>query len=272
MKPIGIFDSGIGGLTVARAVSEAIPGHPIVYFGDTAHLPYGEKSAELIQHYSVRIARELLDLGCGSLVVACNSASSNALDAIRETAGPGIPVIDVVTPAVNWVSSKYDEGTIGVIGTRATIASGWYQSLLTHAGLTAQAKATPLLASAIEEGFQHGRVSSALIEAYLGQGAFDSVKAIILGCTHYPLIANQIAAQLPSHIELVDSAHVVAHALKLAIQEQLANQISASASSSSLSTQRFLVSDLTESFALGAQRFYGSPIALQERKLTTAQD
>ena len=268
MKPIGIFDSGIGGLTVARAVSEAIPGHPIVYFGDTAHLPYGEKSATLIQRYSVRIARELLDLGCGSLVVACNSASSNALDAIRAAAGPGIPVIDVVTPAVNWVQSKYERGAIGVIGTRATIASGWYQQLLHEAGFTAQAKATPLLASAIEEGFQHGRVSSALIEAYLGEGAFDSVQAIILGCTHYPLIADQISAQLPSHVELIDSANVVAQALRSAIQEQLVDGAEIPSSTS----QRFLVSDLTDSFARGAQRFYASPITLQERKLNSLLD
>ena len=132
----------------------------------------------------------------------------------------------------------------------------------------AQAKATPLLASAIEEGFQHGRVSSALIEAYLGEGAFDSVQAIILGCTHYPLIADQISAQLPSHVELIDSANVVAQALRSAIQEQLVDGAEIPSSTS----QRFLVSDLTDSFARGAQRFYASPITLQERKLSSLLD
>lgn len=262
IQPIGIFDSGVGGLTVARAVADALPGYPMVYFGDTAHLPYGEKSPELIQRYARRITEELLSMGCGSIVIACNSASSNALGVVQSMAGPHVPVIDVVHPVIDEVSSRFAQGRIGVIGTRATVSSGWYQQLLADRGFDVIAKATPLLASAIEEGFHEGRVSSALIEAYLGDDAFESLDALILGCTHYPLIRDQIAAQLPPRVALMDSAAAVARALK----STLADSGSMEANDAP-GHRRFLVSDLTQSFALGAQRFFGSSIQLEHRPL-----
>jgi len=264
MKPIGIFDSGIGGLTVARAVAKSFPEHSIVYFGDTAHLPYGEKSANLIQRYSSRITSELLELGCGAIVVACNSASSNALHQVKELAGDEVPVIDVVTPAVEKVSNILKPGSqVGVIGTRATISSNWYQQLLHERGFNAHAKATPLLASAIEEGFHNGQVSSALIEAYLGQGEFEECNALILGCTHYPLIAEQIRAFLPDHVMLIDSAKAVAESL----MNELGNESLTGDDEMKPPNLQFLVSDLTQSFALGAERFFGAPVQLLERKL-----
>jgi glutamate racemase len=265
MKPIGIFDSGIGGLTVARAIAESLPGSPIVYFGDTAHLPYGEKSGDLIRRYASRITEELLTMGCGAIVIACNSASTNALEVVREVAGPEVPVIDVVSPVVHQVASTFQEGRIGIIGTRATIASGWYQRLLEAEGFEVVAKATPLLASAIEEGFHEGSVSSALVEAYLGGTEFSEIDALILGCTHYPLIAEQIAAQLPDGVKIIDSATAVAVSLR--------NSMSSGPVAEQQTTtftqvdQRFLVSDLTQSFARGAQRFFGDRIELEERKL-----
>jgi glutamate racemase len=264
MKPIGIFDSGIGGLTVARAVAKSFPEHSIVYFGDTAHLPYGEKSATLIQRYSARITNELLELGCGAIVVACNSASSNALHQVKDLAGSKVPVIDVVRPAVEKVSSILKPGSqVGVIGTRATISSNWYQQLLHERGFNAHAKATPLLASAIEEGFHNGQVSSALIEAYLGQGEFEECNALILGCTHYPLIAEQIRAFLPDHVMLIDSAMAVAESL----MHELGSESLNGDEEMKPPNLQFLVSDLTQSFALGAERFFGAPIQLLERKL-----
>lgn len=263
MQPIGIFDSGIGGLTVARAVAQALPEHSIVYFGDTAHLPYGEKSPALIRRYATQIARELVRLGCGSIVVACNSASSNALDAIREAVGPKVPVIDAVHPVVHAVKERYAGGEVGVIGTRATIDSNWYQRLLEAEGLEVVAKATPLLASAIEAGFHGGEVSDALIAAYFEDGAFNQVQALILGCTHYPLVADQIAAALPDAVALVDSAEAAASALRVALGSAGASPGAPSAPR----TERFMVSDLTESFSLGAQRFYGAPVQLEEHKL-----
>ena len=265
MRPIGIFDSGIGGLTVARAVAKALPNRSIIYYGDTAHLPYGEKSPELIRRYATEITRELVRMGCGAIVVACNSASSNALDAIRETAGQDIPVIDAVHPVIQAVGRRFDGGQVGVIGTRATIDSYWYQRLLKAEGFEVIAKATPLLASAIEEGFHGGQVSDALISAYFEGGEFNAVRALILGCTHYPLVADQIAAALPDSVELVDSAEAAAEAL-LEVLEQTEPEQSA-AFGGSQRTERFMVSDLTESFSLGAQRFYGAPVELEEHAM-----
>lgn len=265
MRPIGIFDSGIGGLTVARAVAEALPEYPIFYYGDTAHLPYGEKSPDLIRRYATQITRDLVSLGCGSIVVACNSASSNALDAIRAEAGEFIPVIDVVHPVVEAVAARFSGGQIGVIGTRATIDSHWYQRLLEARGFDVVTKPTPLLASAIEEGFHGGEVSDTLIAAYLESGEFNDVHALILGCTHYPLVANQIAAALPDAVALVDSAEAAAQALKRALDSLPDKQAAEDGRG-----DRFMVSDLTESFSLGAQRFFGKPVDLVEHKLPTA--
>ena len=247
MRPIGIFDSGIGGLTVARAVAEALPDHSIIYYGDTAHLPYGEKSPALIRRYATQITRELVNLGCGSIVVACNSASSNALDAIQAEAGESIPVIDAVHPVVDAVASRFSGGQIGVIGTRATIDSQWYQRLLEARGFDVVTKATPLLASAIEAGFHGGEVSDALISAYFESGEFHAVRALILGCTHYPLVADQIGAALPDTVALVDSAEAAALALKAAL-----HPLSDGTETAGERADRFMVSDLTESFSLGA--------------------
>jgi glutamate racemase len=265
MRPIGIFDSGIGGLTVARAVADALPGNPIVYFGDTAHLPYGEKSADLIRRYASRITEELLVMGCEAIVIACNSASTNALEAVREVAGAAVPVIDVVSPVVHQVAATFEKGRVGIIGTRATIDSGWYQRLLEAEGFEVAAKATPLLASAIEEGFYEGRVSSALVEAYLGGSEFSQIDALILGCTHYPLIAEQIAAQLPDGVKIIDSATAVATLLKDLMASSAGTE--SETAPSKTAAQRFLVSDLTQSFARGAQRFFGDQIELEERTL-----
>ena len=265
MRPIGIFDSGIGGLTVARAVAEALPNHSIIYYGDTAHLPYGEKSPALIRRYATQITRELVRFGCGSIVVACNSASSNALDAIRAEAGESIPVIDAVHPVVEAVAARFSRGQIGVIGTRATIDSQWYQRLLEARGFDVVTKATPLLASAIEAGFHGGEVSDALISAYFESGEFQAVRALILGCTHYPLVADQIGAALPDSVALVDSAEAAALALKAAL-----SPLSKGPETASARADRFMVSDLTESFTLGAQRFFGQPVNLVEHKLPTA--
>ena len=261
MRPIGIFDSGIGGLTVARAVAQALPEHSIIYYGDTAHLPYGEKSPALIRRYATQITQELVRLGCGSIVVACNSASSNALDAIREVAGPDVPVIDAVHPVIRAVAERFPSGEVGVIGTGATIDSNWYQRLLQAEGFEVVSKATPLLASAIEAGFHGGEVSDALIAAYFEDGVFNRVQALILGCTHYPLVTDQIAAALPDTVALVDSAEAAAEALRRALTSQ------AEVAQSAPRSERFMVSDLTESFSLGAQRFYGAPVQLEEHKL-----
>ena len=147
--PIGMFDSGIGGLTIAKALLERLPRESLRYVGDTAHMPYGDKSPERLKEYATGIAQRLLDQGCKALVVACNSASSNAMEEVRALAGPDVPVIDVVQPVVDWVSQHHPGGQLGLIGTRATVQSGLYDRLLTERGVKVESLATPLLASAI---------------------------------------------------------------------------------------------------------------------------
>lgn len=266
LAKIGIFDSGIGGLTVARAIEDTLPGFSFVYFGDTAHLPYGEKSPALIRHYASRISHHLCGWGATVIVVACNSASSNALGAVQDAVGPSIPVVDVISPVVNAIAEMQASGRtlkVGVIGTRATIESGIYQAALAGTGATVSARATPLLASAIEEGFADGKVSEALLEAYLGDGHFDEVDAFILGCTHYPLIADQIRHFLPPQAVLLDTPALVAAAVRGAI---------GASDSPAVPERAFYVSDLTPAFDAGARRFFGDAIQLSARSIWREED
>jgi len=272
LGPIGIFDSGIGGLTVARAACDLLPNESILYFGDTAHLPYGEKSPELIRKYSTRIALHLVNSGCKAIVVACNSASSNALQQVKEAVGDTIPVVDMVHPVVEAIcrvdsSESVSDCNIkvGLIGTRATISSGLYKSAVEALNQTRGSsidlisRPTPLLASAIEEGFYNDTIPGAVLEAYLEDGYFSEVDSMILGCTHYPLVRDEVMSMLPKSVEVIDSPKIVALALKSKLENLgLLNADSA------LSSNRFQVSDLTENFRLGAQRFFSSDIDLEE--------
>lgn len=272
MGPIGIFDSGIGGLTVARAACDLLPNESILYFGDTAHLPYGEKSPELIRKYSTRIALHLVNSGCKAIVVACNSASSNALRQVVDAVGESIPVIDMVHPVVEAICSEESSESVsdcnkkvGLIGTRATISSGLYKSAVEALNQTRGSsidlisRHTPLLASAIEEGFYNDTIPGAVLEAYLEDGYFSEVDSMILGCTHYPLVRDEVMSMLPKSVEVIDSPKIVALALKSKLENLgLLNADSA------VSSNRFQVSDLTENFRLGAQRFFSSDIDLEE--------
>ncbi|MAO46243.1 MAG: glutamate racemase [Crocinitomicaceae bacterium] len=276
MGPIGIFDSGIGGLTVARAASDLLPNESILYFGDTAHLPYGEKSPELIRKYSTRIALHLLNSGCKAIVVACNSASSNALEQVREAVGENIPVIDMVHPVVEslYVSDAVPSlgcKKVGLIGTRATISSELYkraiESLNNAANGTVElfSRATPLLASAIEEGFYNDTIPGQVLEAYLEDGYFNEVDSIILGCTHYPLVSEEVKDLLPKSVAVINSPKIVALALKKVLSER---GLLLGKSSQLETSNKFQVSDLTENFRLGAERFFGGNISLDEVDLT----
>ena len=272
MGPIGIFDSGIGGLTVARAACDLLPNESILYFGDTAHLPYGEKSPELIRKYSTRIALHLVNSGCKAIVIACNSASSNALRQVVDAVGESIPVIDMVHPVVEAIFSEESSESVsdcnkkvGLIGTRATISSGLYKSAVEALNQTRGSsidlisRPTPLLASAIEEGFYNDTIPGAVLEAYLEDGYFSEVDSMILGCTHYPLVRDEVMSMLPKSVEVIDSPKIVALALKSKLENLgLLNADSA------VSSNRFQVSDLTENFRLGAQRFFSSDIDLEE--------
>jgi glutamate racemase len=214
MARIGIFDSGFGGLTVQRAVIARLPGLDTVYLGDTARLPYGTKSAEVVTQYSLRNARFLVSRGIDLLVVACNTASAVALPALRQALE--IPVLGVVEPGARAVARASATGRIGVIGTEGTIASGAYQRAIRALRPEAQvsARACPLFVPLAEEGWTdpEDEVVRLVARRYLGPLASARVDALVLGCTHYPLLQGAIARELGG-VLLVDSAQAIAAAV-----------------------------------------------------------
>lgn len=265
--PIGIFDSGIGGLTVAHALAQALPAERLFYFGDTAHMPYGDRSPELVRSWSVRIAEHLLEQGCKAIVIACNSASATATDAVRGLAGESVPVIDVITPVVRAVADR-GHARIGVIGTRATIGSGIYGRTLRDA-LCASGRegvveewATPLLAPLIEEGWQDHDLMDPVLRSYLdaagwtvhSNGALD---ALIPGCTHYPLAMAALRRVLGVGVEVIDGPGIVAEAVRARLaSEGLVHE------GDMAGEHRFSVSDLTPGFEQSAIRFFGNGLDL----------
>lgn len=257
--PIGIFDSGVGGLTVAGAIAQAFPQEQIIYLGDTAHFPYGEKSAEAIREYSKAIADFLLELGCKLIVIACNSASSAAYP-LLQTQVP-CPVVDVISPLVDSIARR-DFRKVGVIATKATIRSGIYERELLRKCPQVQvaSMATPLFAPMIEEGFfgAGDEVSQAVIRRYLSQPDFCDIDALLLACTHYPLIRQSIEQFFGERVQVFDSVDSVVQRVQNLLQEQVGL-----AAEAARAPHRFLVSDYTSSFEQTAQLFYPEPVRLE---------
>ncbi len=258
-RPIGIFDSGVGGLTVAHAVRQIMPSENIIYFGDTAHLPYGDKSAELITQYSIKIIEFLLDRGVKAILIACNSASSSAYDYLKEYFGNKTIIFDVITPVIEYTVNR-NFNKVGVIGTKRTIASGIYEKLLTEKvpGMEVVSIATPLLVPMIEEGFIYDDVSNQIIRTYLSNPALKKIEALILGCTHYPIIRNQISKFFDFSVEIIDSSKVVS----LAVREAFASN--GLLNNSTSGHDRFFVSDYTEYFGKIAKLFFEKDIRLEK--------
>lgn len=258
-QPIGIFDSGIGGLTVAKAIKELMPGEHIVYFGDTAHLPYGDKSTAAIQAYAVKICDVLLQRGCKVIVIACNSASSAAYELVKAYVGSKAGVFDVIRPVIDYLRERRDIKEVGLIGTRQTVSSGVYQQLMKEvAQKSCHALATPLLVPMIEEGWIHNQISHQIIENYLNEPILAEVEALVLGCTHYPLIAGEIREFYHQGVEVIDSARVVAQSLKAYLElHYLANTQDAP------KQDHFLVSDLTDNFQAVTKLFFGAEVPLE---------
>ncbi|MFH1131414.1 MAG: glutamate racemase [Pseudomonadota bacterium] len=220
MAPIGVFDSGMGGLTVVRALRTALPNERFIYLGDTARVPYGTKSASTVIRYSSQIAAVLLQRGIKYLVAACNTASAHALGHLQ--AQMPVPVMGVVEPGANVASVASRRGKIGVIGTRGTINSGAYQVALKRSNplLEVVGQACPLLVPLAEEGWIDHPVTSQIVAHYLTEirGKCSDLDTIVLGCTHYPVLREVIASQADiifAHpVTLVDSAQTVAEAVK----------------------------------------------------------
>ncbi|MGJ3233983.1 glutamate racemase [Marivirga sp.] len=258
--PIGIFDSGIGGLTVAHKVKEIMPDESMVYFGDIAHLPYGDKSAAAIQAYSIKVTDVLLQQGCKLILIACNSASSAAFELVREYVGSKAKVFNVIDPVVEHVAKNYNNQKVGLIGTKQTVNSNAYESKLKQLNPHIELKslATPLLVPMIEEGFFENRISHDIIEAYLHHEDLMGIEALILGCTHYPLIKNEIDQFYNGKVDILDSASIVVKRLEQFLKE---NDL---LSAKKERKDRFLVSDITASFEASAKIFFHEEVHLEK--------
>lgn len=266
-NPIGIFDSGIGGLTVAHSISEHLPQEQLIYFGDTAHMPYGDKSKDLIKRYSLQISEFLIEeKKCKAIVIACNTASAAAYEYLRDKHKGSIPIINVIDPIIEAVVSDDSIKRVGAIATKTTIGSGVYQEKMKRRkpSLAFHALATPLLAHMIEEGFYNDNISETVIYNYLQDKSLNGIDALILGCTHYVLIKNQINKFYQNNVKLFDSTAIVAKKLKDILEKEgLLAGIS-----SKKEKNVFYISDFTPSFEQTAKQFYGEEIHLKPLSLS----
>ncbi len=219
LRPIGVFDSGIGGLTVAAALRELLPGEEIFYVGDTARVPYGGKSPATIERYGIEIAGMLLAEGAKIIVVACNTASALAVPRLQELLR--VPVIGVIEPGASAAVAATRSGHVGVIGTRATVHSKAYEKAI-HAidpTIKVRAQACPLLVPLIEEGWLEDPVTDQIIQRYLTPMVRSGIDTLVLGCTHYPLLSAALSRYVGYGITLVDSARNCAANVKTVLQK-----------------------------------------------------
>ena len=240
-QPIGVFDSGIGGLTLLAAIEELLPNESLLYLGDTARVPYGTRSPETIQRYAERVASHLWQRGMKALVIACNTASTYALEPLAAAGAElGIPVLGVIEPGVQEALAQSKTGRIAILGTEGTVKGGRYQDLLQAGGAKVEALPCPLFVALAEEGWVDGPIAEAVAERYLS-GLKSDPDTVILGCTHYPLLAKTIQSVLP-HVTLIDSAKATARSLQHALGErQLLSR-------TGTAQKRFLVTDNVERF------------------------
>lgn len=253
---IGIFDSGFGGLTVMRAIIRKLPQENIIYFGDTARLPYGNKSRDTIVRYSLENAQFLIDRGVKVLVVACHTACSAAFTELQEHCP--IPVIGVIPSSVDEAAAYAKKGHICVLGTRGTIHSGVYQKeilkRIPHAHI--HAIACPLFVPLVEEGFIEHAITLNAIKEYLAPLKNKDIDCLILGCTHYPLLASMIQRELGDHVTLIDPANGCADKINQLLHEK--NWHNPQQQSP---TYQFFASDDPEKFRLHGTTFLSHPIS-----------
>lgn len=244
-SPIGVFDSGVGGLTVAREIMRNLPAEHIVYFGDTARLPYGSKSRETILMFSRQIIRFLQTQDVKAIVIACNTASAYALDEVSREGS--LPVIGVVKPGAKVAAEVTRNGRVGVIGTTGTVGSHIYRDLIQENDprITVIEKACPLFVPLVEERWIHDPITRQVAERYLAEMKREQVDTLVLGCTHYPLLRSMIGEVMGSSVTLVNPAYEAAQELKrLLAQHGLANP----GTDEKEFPYRFFVSDLAENF------------------------
>ncbi|HUO05499.1 MAG TPA: glutamate racemase [Candidatus Binataceae bacterium] len=253
-RPIGVFDSGIGGLTVLKDLVSALPNEDFIYLGDTARLPYGTKSSEIIVRYSTENTEFLLAKGIKLLVVACNTSSAVALDAIA--ARTMVPVIGVIEPGARAAAKASRRGKIGVIGTEATIASGAYTRAIQRIRPAAEiyTRACPLLVPLAEEGWTDNDVAERTVSHYLESLKQSGIDTLLLGCTHYPLLRGMFARILGPGVKIVDSATATAAAVRDRLHElRLARR-------GGHGSQSFFVTETPDRFVRVGRRFLGPAV------------
>ena len=258
--PIGVFDSGVGGLTVLRAIHERLPDESTVYLGDTARVPYGPKSPDTIRRYADEAASFLMARGVKALVIACNTATAHACSALAGRLD--VPVVGVVGPGAREAAEATRSGVIGVIGTQGTIESGVYERAIRRhrRDATVRSRACPLFVALAEEGWVTGEVPELTARRYLGDLLADSIDTLVLGCTHYPLLRPLLEEIAGPDIRLVDSAEATARETAVVLDEH-----GLAGGRETARSHEYFVTDDAERFGATAERFLGSSIGHLER-------
>lgn len=262
-RPIGVFDSGIGGLTIAHEINKILPKEKIIYFGDTQHMPYGNKSNKKIIYYSNKIFEFLIKKQCKAIIVACNSASSVAIKQLMQKETQSCILLNVIDPLINAIKKDLSIKNIGVIGTNATIESNIYKTRIydERSDVKVYSLATPLLASLIEED-NAKLYDKGIIESYLSHENFKTIDTLILGCTHYPLIEKKILDFYQKKIKIISSLNYFGEYVKNVFeQKDCLNQ------SPKKPKHQFYVSDYTNSFQKNTKLFFPTSIILREENI-----
>lgn len=264
--PIGVFDSGVGGLTVLKALRERLPAESLIYLGDTARLPYGTKSAAAVSHYALQAAHSLVRMGIKTLVVADNTSSAHALEALRAEF-PGLPVIGVVEPGASAAALASAQGRIVVIATDSTVQAGTYPRAIHNSRPGAQviSKACPLFVSMVEEGMTDGPIAEQLAKHYLdplfqGAEAESRGDCLLLGCTHFPALSDLLRRVVGSEVAIIDSATTTARA----VEDLLDHRGLAARRDPARARVRYLATDAPDRFARVARIFVPWTIATDE--------
>jgi glutamate racemase len=259
-KPIGVFDSGIGGLTVVRALTQSFPYENIVYFGDTARVPYGSKSPQVVREYAGQDIDFLLSNNVKMVVVACNTVSAVALDVVQKRAR--MPVLGVITPGAAAAVAATRNNRVGIIGTRATVNSKAYANTVRQLAPQVQIfpQACPLFVSLAEEGWSDHQATDLIAREYLFPLTLEKIDTLILGCTHYPVLRRAISAAVGSGVTLIDSGAATATEVGRVLEaHDLRNH------SSQKPNLRFFVSDIPDKFTEVGERFLGQRMGLVRR-------
>ncbi|MDA3896187.1 MAG: glutamate racemase [Desulfobacteraceae bacterium] len=260
---IGIFDSGIGGLTVVRAIMDELPGYDIIYFGDTARTPYGTKSSQTVIDYSVQNTEFLIKQGAKMIIMACNTASSVATDTLKKNFN--LPIYEVISPAVNRSLKETKKAVIGVIGTRATINSGIYEKKIKEQNPDARvySAACPLLVPLVEEGWLTKPETRMIVKKYLHPLKTKQIDTLILGCTHYPILKSIIQHKIGKRVRVISSSTAVAEQIRLFLSSspEIDQKLSKNGKS------EFFVSDLTPQFEKTAKAVIRQHIQLNHVRL-----